>query len=226
MVTLGQTTRTTSENRTSLRLFTLLRMLQAASMPMTVVLPVPVAILHATRWKPPYPSAFRSSLGSPGHVNSLEEIGPRLGQEDDALHRLALGEEEPMLPPFAGPVVEQLERRPGHPGPACRLPRFQALTDPRDELQLDQRSGIVARGVAHGPRRSVVVRCRPPTGRAARGLALDEMPVLGRLVVGFGDDRLGDFEAAHNPNALLIPSSFSTTSGWISCGVITAAISW
>ena len=34
-----------SEKRASLRLLTLLRMLQAASIPMTVVFPVPVAIL-------------------------------------------------------------------------------------------------------------------------------------------------------------------------------------
>ena len=47
MVTFGQTTSTTSEKRASLRSLTLFRMLHAASMPMTVVLPEPVAILQA-----------------------------------------------------------------------------------------------------------------------------------------------------------------------------------
>ena len=47
IVTFGQTTSTTSENRPSLRSLTLFRMLQAASIPMTVVLPDPVAILQA-----------------------------------------------------------------------------------------------------------------------------------------------------------------------------------
>ena len=52
MVTFGQTTSTTSEKRALLRSLTLLRMLQAASMAMTVVLPVPVAILQPYRRKP------------------------------------------------------------------------------------------------------------------------------------------------------------------------------
>ena len=46
-MTFGQTISTMSENRASQRSLTLLRMLQAASMPITVVLPEPVAILHA-----------------------------------------------------------------------------------------------------------------------------------------------------------------------------------
>jgi len=51
MVTFGHTTSTTSEKRPSARLLTLFRMLHAASMAMTVVLPLPVAILHASRRK-------------------------------------------------------------------------------------------------------------------------------------------------------------------------------
>jgi hypothetical protein len=47
MVTFGQMISTVSENRLSRPSATLLRMVQAASMPMTVVLPVPVAILRA-----------------------------------------------------------------------------------------------------------------------------------------------------------------------------------
>ena len=47
MVTLGQTTSTTSENRRSPRSATLLRMLHAARAAITVVLPAPVAILQA-----------------------------------------------------------------------------------------------------------------------------------------------------------------------------------
>ena len=51
MVTLGQMTSTVSENRLSWGSATLLRMVQAASMPMTVVLPIPVAIFNARRSK-------------------------------------------------------------------------------------------------------------------------------------------------------------------------------
>ena len=43
----GQTTSTASEKRASPRLETLFRMLQAATIAITVVLPEPVAILHA-----------------------------------------------------------------------------------------------------------------------------------------------------------------------------------
>ena len=61
---LGQTTRMTSEKRPSLRFAILLRMLQAASIPMTVVFPVPVAILQARRGKAPDPIrlCFRPGL--------------------------------------------------------------------------------------------------------------------------------------------------------------------
>lgn len=48
IVTLGHTTSTVSENQLSPLALTLLRMLHAASMPMTVVFPAPVAILHAS----------------------------------------------------------------------------------------------------------------------------------------------------------------------------------
>ena len=64
IVTFGQTISTTSENRRSLRSLTLLRILQAASIPITVVLPLPVAILQEYRGKPVKPSAFLSALGS------------------------------------------------------------------------------------------------------------------------------------------------------------------
>lgn len=47
MVTFGQTTSTVSEKRSSVGAATRFRMDQAASIPMTVVLPVPVAILQA-----------------------------------------------------------------------------------------------------------------------------------------------------------------------------------
>ena len=64
MVTLGQTTSITSEKRASPRSATLLRMLQAAIIPITVVFPVPVAILQAWRRNARIPSAFASSPGS------------------------------------------------------------------------------------------------------------------------------------------------------------------
>ena len=70
---------------------------------MTVVLPEPVAILQAIapeRRRSPRPSG--SSLGSSsGIVDALQEVGARLGQEDDRLGRLELGEEQPVLAALA-----------------------------------------------------------------------------------------------------------------------------
>ncbi len=66
MVMLGQTTSATSEKRESPRALTLLRMLHAASIPITVVLPLPVAILQAQRVNPtprPPPPARRAAPG-------------------------------------------------------------------------------------------------------------------------------------------------------------------
>ncbi len=43
-------------------------------------------------------------LASGGSVDPLQEIGARLGQEDDRLGRFELGEEEPAAPALAPPV--------------------------------------------------------------------------------------------------------------------------
>ena len=96
MVTFGQTTSTTSENAASLRSLTLFRMLQAASMPMTVVLPVPGGHLAGVAKKGG--EALRLACPSPGssqrHVEPLAEIGPRFDQKDDRFGRFELGEEQ------------------------------------------------------------------------------------------------------------------------------------
>lgn len=64
MVTFGQTIKTVSENRSSVGSAKRLRIDQAASMPITVVLPLPVAILQAWRVKARNPAAFASCPGS------------------------------------------------------------------------------------------------------------------------------------------------------------------
>jgi hypothetical protein len=80
-------------------------------------------------------------------------------------------------------------------------------------------------GVADRSRRPVVVHGRPSALDPAGLLSVDDVPVLGRLLEGCREDGLLDLEAAHWRNALTMPSSFSRTSGWISPGRITAAIS-
>ena len=55
--------------------------------------------------------------------------------------------------------------------------------------------------------------------------ALDNPPMLRRLPERRAQDRLLNFETAHWRKAFTIASSFSRTSGWISSGCITAAIS-
>ncbi len=52
MVTFGQTISTVSEKRASPGSATLFRIDHAASMPATVLFPVPVAIFAQRRWKP------------------------------------------------------------------------------------------------------------------------------------------------------------------------------
>ncbi len=71
MVTLGQRTRTTSEKRRSVRSATLLRMLQAASIAMTAVFPLPVAILQAYRTNSPGSSR---GMASPWRRSALASV--------------------------------------------------------------------------------------------------------------------------------------------------------
>ena len=52
----------------------------------------------------------------------LQKIGPRLGQEDDRFSRLALREEQAVMPPFAGPIFDQFARGPRDPRPARSTP--------------------------------------------------------------------------------------------------------
>jgi len=131
-----------------------------------------------------------------------------------------------VLAALARPVVEQLQRGARHAGPPRGLPLLQALADAVDQFQLDERAEPVTFAFADRAWRAVVVHRGPSPRIEARRLALHDAPVLGRLVVGAAEDRFGDLEAAHSPNALMIPSSFSMTSGWISSGRMTAAISW
>ena len=108
-------------------------MLQAAIIPITVVFPVPVAI--------------------------LQEVRARLAEEDDGLGGLDLGEEQRMPSPFPPPVAQQLHGGAGHPAFAAQGqgPPFGELgADAADQLQLDGRPDPLVLGRL-APRRPVEV---------------------------------------------------------------------
>src|SRR5437870_1348167 len=88
MVTFGQTTSTASEKRASLRSFTLLRMLQAASMPMTVVLPEAGGHLAGVALEARAAELLLVVAGVVArHGQPLAKVGAGLGQEDDGFRR-------------------------------------------------------------------------------------------------------------------------------------------
>ena len=67
----------------------------------------------------------------------LQEVGPRLGEEDDRLGRLALGEEERLRSrPSRLPLLQQFQRRPRHAGISLPAPVLDALADQVDQAQL------------------------------------------------------------------------------------------
>ena len=82
-------------------------------MPMTVVLPVPVAILQAWRRNARIPSASAPGWSN-GDINPLQEVRARLGEADDRLGGLELGEEQAVPSSFPAPVAQQLHGRPCH----------------------------------------------------------------------------------------------------------------
>ena len=84
-----------------------------------------------------------------------QEVGPGLGQEDDRLGRLELGEEEPLVAGRRAPLVEQLQRRPRHAGIALRLATSSSRSRMQvDQVELDRRAagdlplGVLGLGVA------------------------------------------------------------------------------
>jgi len=163
------------------------------------------------------------------HVEALQEVRARLVEEHDGLRRLDLGEEEPPLATLTPPVPEELERRARDAWVRLRgggSPGGHTLTNAVHEPQLDLRSGA-ARTLFFRPTGRPVEVGRQAAARGPHGfLAGLDSPVLPGLLERGVEDWLGDLELAHRRNALRTPSSFSRTSGWISSGVIRAAISW
>ena len=125
----GVTTRNRLVKRASRGLNDLLAVCQAMSIAITIVLPVPVAIL----------SADAGQAGVVLGVERLEagaEVGlavpPRhLGQVDRRLGRLALAEQHPVLASGVGPVEQQLA---GHRGDAVVVAGPPQLDPPRMSL--------------------------------------------------------------------------------------------
>ena len=108
MVTFGQTIRIVSENRSSRGDAMRLRMDHAASIPMTVVLPEPVAILQAYRIKARTPAALARGRARPwGFPEALAVNFGGFDQEDDRFDCFDLRKEKPLHPVFAAPELEQ-----------------------------------------------------------------------------------------------------------------------
>jgi hypothetical protein len=133
-----------------------------------------------------------------GHLDALEVVATRVGQENDRLDSLVLCEEQALLAPLAPPVLEEFQRG------ACRarIPFRAPLADPRtdlvDEGQIHDRAGrilVVGRIAGH----PVEVLGRPATGPLLGLLPLLQEPVKRRLHVGGADDRFGNLEFSHAP---------------------------
>ena len=103
------------------------------------------------------------------HVDALQQVGARLGEEDDRLGRLELGEEQRLLRALAAPVVDQVERRARRARIPGLAPLREPLADQIDELEL---LPVAARGLARLGRRRLRVAVEvagPPPARARFG---------------------------------------------------------
>ena len=164
------------------------------------------------------------------HVDSLEEVRPRFGKEDDRLGGLELREEQPVASPVPVPVAQQLHGRPGDTALALerqRSPLGELGADSVDELQLNRDSGTLPILGRIASRRPVEIHGGPPALALLRRIVLRNSPIRLGLRERRVENRLGNLARIHGstPKALQIASSFSTTSGWISSGSITRAIS-
>ncbi len=133
----------------------------------------------------------------PSDGDALAKVAAGLSQKDDRLGRLALSEEEPPIASVTVPPVEQLQRRPGHPGITLGPPLVQSFANEVDELELDGNPEALPLCV---PCLGVAVeidRLSPPLDPLWL-LALDDVPVLRRRVVGRIQNGLGDFVSAHD----------------------------
>src|SRR5207302_1898232 len=70
------------------------------------------------------------------HVDSLQEVGASLGQEDDRLGRLDLSEEQRLLASVAAPLVDEIQRRPARARIPGLAPLGQSVPNQVDELEL------------------------------------------------------------------------------------------
>jgi hypothetical protein len=157
-------------------------MLQAARIPITVVLPEPGSHLAGV---PEEAGVTLFLLGIARLISSdgdpLEEVAAGLGQEDDGLGRLALGEEEPPITSVTVPPLEQLKRRARHPGIALGSPLVEAFANQVHYVELDGNPEALSLRV---PRFGVAVEvdCLSPPLDSHWRFALDDVPVLGRSV--------------------------------------------
>ncbi len=69
-----------------------------------------------------------------GYDDPLMEIGAGLGEEDDRLGRLTLGEEQSAVAAVARPPLEQLQGRSRYAGVAFRPPFRDSIPDAVDQL--------------------------------------------------------------------------------------------
>ena len=159
-------------------------------------------------------------------VDPLQKIVARLCHENNRLCCLELNEKQPVLAPITPPPGQQLHRGPRDSGESLIPPGPEPIANERNQFQLNRRAGglsLVCRWLCL--RITIEINSPAPSGNPLWHFPLLNIPVLSWLFKGRIQYGLGNFVVAHNLNAFWIPSSFSTTSGWISSGRMRAAIS-
>ena len=131
-------------------------------------------------------------------VDPLAKVGAGLGEEDDRLGRLYLGEEEPVFATLPAPVVEQFEGSSSDPRITLPAPLLDPLPDQVHEGQRDPLAANVVGSLGHRHPGVSVEISRVPSSQAPLRIAslLDE-PVFFGFPEGGIENRLRDFEAAH-----------------------------